>query len=388
MIHGQRDFLRAPMPKNLAHPRGGNSLGTDAKGNTLRSAAPTTPCRPPAVMPEGELPVENSLACDATLAPDDSSAWHDATVAPPATVAANATVAPCTMVKGELRVPNTLNFSLFPTLDPFAKAVYYQLFLLSHGFRRDTCVVSLEKLANSILMSQRKVQNTITYLERRGLVIRLRPMLGGSLKGCVYRVRIPATDAAPAPTAGGNVTLAPDATHAPDATVAPRANNKYDDDDLKENHHQRALKGVPIPASVENHSGAAAPRERHECAVQTAYERLTGNRWNKADSASYSEHELDQVPVEKINSVLEAVTRRTPFKINSFKYFIKEIKAKPDPRNRAWQKRQLEEIVRRIKDNSVGRANYSGPDFLEDVKLACAREGVVFTDDIYNELVP
>jgi hypothetical protein len=47
-------------------------------------------------------------------------------------------------------VPNTLNFSLFPTLDPFARAVYYQLFLLSHGFRRDTCLVSLPKLAKSV----------------------------------------------------------------------------------------------------------------------------------------------------------------------------------------------------------------------------------------------
>jgi hypothetical protein len=121
--------------------------------------------------------------------------------------------------------------------------------------------------------------------------------------------------------------------------------------------------------------------------VRSAYERLTGNRWNKADSASYAEHELDQVPGEKILSVMEAVARRTPVKINSFKYFIKEIKAKPDPRNRAWQKRQLAQIVARIRDNSVGRAEYSGADFLEDVKCACAREAIAFDYDIYDELV-
>jgi hypothetical protein len=115
---------------------------------------------------------------------------------------------------------------------------------------------------------------------------------------------------------------------------------------------------------------------------------LTGNRWNKADSASYVEFELDQVPAERILSVMEAVTRRTSLKVNSFKYYIKEIQAKPDPRNRAWQKRQLAQIVARIRDNSVGRADYTGPDFLEEVKLACAREGVVFVDDIYNELIP
>ncbi len=76
-------------------------------------------------------------------------------------------------------MPNTINFSLFPTLNPFAKAVYYQLFLLSHGFRRDTCVVGLAKLAKLVLMSQRKVQDTITYLETRGLIKRLRAVLGG-----------------------------------------------------------------------------------------------------------------------------------------------------------------------------------------------------------------
>jgi hypothetical protein len=62
-------------------------------------------------------------------------------------------------------VPNTINFSLFPTLDPFAKAVYYQLFLLSHGFKRDRCIVGLAKLATMVLMSLRKVQDTVTYLD-------------------------------------------------------------------------------------------------------------------------------------------------------------------------------------------------------------------------------
>ena len=101
------------------------------------------------------------------------------------------------MVKGELRVPNTINFSLFPTLDPFAKAVYYQLFLLSHGFRRDTCVIGLAKLAKSVLMSQRKVQDTIAYLEKRGLIRRLRAILGGPSKGNVYQVPLPSADTAP-----------------------------------------------------------------------------------------------------------------------------------------------------------------------------------------------
>ena len=74
------------------------------------------------------------------------------------------------------------------------------------------------------------------------------------------------------------------------------------------------------------------------------------------------------MPADKIVSVLEAVARRTPTKINSFKYFVKEIIAPPDPRNRAWQKKRLEKIVNKVRDISVGRAGYSMADFVEDVK--------------------
>ena len=81
-------------------------------------------------------PVENGMARGATLAQDAESAWHDASLAPRATLAPCATPARYAMVKGELRVPNTISFSLFPMLEPYAKAVYYQLFVLSHGFRR------------------------------------------------------------------------------------------------------------------------------------------------------------------------------------------------------------------------------------------------------------
>jgi hypothetical protein len=65
----------------------------------------------------------------------------------------------------------------------------------------------------------------------------------------------------------------------------------------------------------------------------------------------------------------------------------KEIVALPDSRNHAWQKKQLEKIVRRIRDSTVGHAGYSAVDFLDDVKCACAREEVRFDDDIFNGLL-
>jgi hypothetical protein len=143
---------------------------------------------------------------------------------------------------------------------------------------------------------------------------------------------------------------------------------------------------------VENHSRAATLRERQESAdrhfalVREAYEKATGNIWSDSDSSAYGENGLEKVPVEKIVSALDAVTRRTPAKINSFRYFVKEIVAVRDRRNHSWRKKQLEKIVRRIRDNSVGRTDYSTSDFVEDVKCACARESVPFDNDIFNDL--
>jgi hypothetical protein len=52
----------------------------------------------------------------------------------------------------------------------------------------------------------------------------------------------------------------------------------------------------------------------------------------------------------------------------------------------AWQKKGLEKIVHKIRDVSVGRSDYSMADFVEDVKCSCAREGVPFNNDVFNEL--
>ncbi len=394
-----RQQLKASIAKDLIQGQGEHT----ATRELLKQYAPlegviTTPSNGTSPRRSPSTPVEKTLAQDATVAPEGHSPWHAATEAPPATVAPDANMARLAMVKGELRVPNTINFSLFPTLDPFAKAVYYQLYLLSHGFRRDTCIVGLAKLAKSVLMSQRKVQDTILYLEKRGLIRRLRAILGGPPKGNVYQVPIPAADTAPGSTVANVTTVAEGATMAsradvaPRASVAPHATNKDDDDYKKQSSSNGGRTSLSAATQAENHSRAAAPREKQEipnydfAAVRATYEKVTGNRWNQSDSETYAEHGLDRVPLERMLSALQAVSQRSPVKINSLKYFVKEITALHDPRNRARQKKQLGNVVRRIRDNSVGRADYSEIDFREDVKCACAREGVLFCDDIFNEL--
>jgi hypothetical protein len=188
--------------------------------------------------------------------------------------------------------------------------------------------------------------------------------------------------------------IAPPATVAQNDITAWHGATVENDDDIKIKDKSSSKGDVTEIGGklVENHTCAAAPPEKETAEqnfllVREAYEKATGNRWNQSDSEAYEQNKIVDVPAAKTVSVLDAVVRRTPTKINSFKYFVKEITAQPDPRNRAWQKKCLEKIVHKIRDISVGRSGYSMADFVEDVKCGCAREGVVFENDLFNELV-
>src|SRR5439155_1982973 len=133
-----REQLRASIARDLVQGQGERSPTREL----LRQYAPlagvvTTPNLPPqpggGVLSLWKTPWQHMprwhrmrIHHGTVLRWQETPPWHDM---------------PLSMVK--LRVPNTLNYSVFPTLNPFAKAVYYQLFLLSHGFQRDRCIVGL-----------------------------------------------------------------------------------------------------------------------------------------------------------------------------------------------------------------------------------------------------
>ena len=185
-------------------------------------------------------------------------------------------------------MPNTISFSLFPTLDPFAKAVYYQLYLLAHGFKRETCTIGLAKLAKSVLMSQRKVQDTICYLEKRKLIQRVGANLGGSSKGNIYRVFLPNTVADGATTAG-------DATLARPATLAPSATNKDDDDLEIQSSSKKSYSQVSCGKLWQRSALVRGPtqpedlrsQKSHLDSTREIYCQVTGNKWTEADSGAY-----------------------------------------------------------------------------------------------------
>jgi hypothetical protein len=101
---------------------------------------------------------------------------------------------------------------------------------MSYGFKKDTCLINLPTLARLVLMSQRKVQNTIIYLESRGLVRRIGSRLGGEKRGNYYQVLIPESVPQSSPNIppencdeNENGCIASDATLAPRACLAPPA---------------------------------------------------------------------------------------------------------------------------------------------------------------------
>jgi hypothetical protein len=108
-----------------------------------------------------DAPVKNTMAKMTMVAKCEPSPWPMATVVKTATVAQlatpdNLTTAesmdkywpPLIIGRGEGRaaVPNTIMDRLLPTLEPAAALlVYLRLFRLSRGYRRDTCLVGLQK---------------------------------------------------------------------------------------------------------------------------------------------------------------------------------------------------------------------------------------------------
>jgi len=331
-------------------------------------------------------PVENALAKMAPVARSEASPWPMATVVKTATAANLATHDHLTTVdnqtpldklaevKGELRIPNTIIDSLLPTLEPAAALLYLRLYRLSRGYKKDTCVVGLQKLATATYTSQRTVQQAIETLERRHLVLRAGANFGGRIKGIQFRVNVPVGMNANLATVDATTPVANSVTKPAHArlttvarmtTLANLANNK-DDDLLNTNHHQsgedpsfpqphstkpqeardareknttflRSAKASEVMASGANPSARMDPLAQ----TITAYTTVTRNPWLQSDTVSYLQHDIDRVSIEKLKNVIQTVSERAESRINSFAYFVKEILTVNDPRSQAGKRKAL-----------------------------------------------
>lgn len=108
-------------------------------------------------------------------------------------------------VRGHLRVPNEVIYSILPTLKPSEAIVLLRLYALSHGFQKNACTVSLDKLASGCNLSRTQTRVCVRNLERKKLIKGLGMDNTNSqkeLRGLHFEVKLPtATRAESAPHA-------------------------------------------------------------------------------------------------------------------------------------------------------------------------------------------
>jgi len=118
-------------------------------------------------------------------------------------------------VRGHLRVPNEILYNILPTLKPSEAIVLLRLYALSHGFQKNMCTVSLDKLASGCNLSRTQTRVCVRNLERKKLIKGQGTDNTNSkkeLRGLHFEVRLP------------SVTRAENAPHtksAPRAEIAP-----------------------------------------------------------------------------------------------------------------------------------------------------------------------
>jgi DNA-binding Lrp family transcriptional regulator len=245
---------------------------------------------------------------------------------------------------GYLKLANEILDSILPYLDPSEAVIFLRLYRLSAGFNQTCCTVGIAALMRACNVSESTCRRALRRLTDIGLVRQLQVVNTRELKGTTYQI---------------------------DTGVKTGPNKDSDDDFIHDNHHQNAK----LPDDDSSHFQE----------IRALYGRITGNSWLESDTQAYREHRICQIPLGTVKAVMVAVKERSGSRINSFNYFVKEILGTNDPMNRQQQKRALARIVKRVRELRVG-ANDSIVDFVDNVKRACTREGVVFDNDLFNSL--
>jgi hypothetical protein len=317
-----------------------------------------------------------------TRTPPVSHALEGVSVEPsPPSVGATSAIT-LTPVRGVTAVPNAVLDGLLPQLEPFEQLVYLRLYRLSHGFRNETCLIGLDRLSSVCKISPSSAIRAIRGLESKGLIRRLRAKLGGKMSEIrgnqfwVFRPPVPQT-AASSQTPGVSQT-----PPFPETPIKER-----DDDDQNRNHHQTSPASEPDPVrrTTGENAEQAHPNGFHHLAKTIGfYTQITKNLWQEGDTAAYLDNAVAEIPLDTLKSVILAVSQRAGSRINSFAYFVKELTSTSNPGTRMARKKALAVIVKRVRESHLGAHNYGTADFVFDVKEACAREGVIFDNDIFN----
>jgi hypothetical protein len=237
--------------------------------------------------------------------------------------------------------------------------LWYRLYRLSHGFHRDTCLVSDATLRKATGLGANTVRRARAALSARGMIEILGTAnTGGSDGGIHYKVytRLPEhREQPPAKTA-----VAPKKAAVPKKAAA--ANLAH----MKRNHDHD---------SKQNHDHAGAPVE--------IYAALTGQTWTDYDHQQFLKLMADHpVAQEQLEALLRDITSRAPSPPVNFAYYAKSIrnelnKPRPDLR------KEYQKIFEEMKGTYAGAA----PSLREEAfEGKCLARKLEFDKKLFNEM--
>jgi hypothetical protein len=127
----------------------------------VKSTSHAKPAPHPNITPHAENTPDKDSASDVKFPSEPVRKVRDAETVP------HAEPAP---VRGHLRLPNEVLYNILPSLKPSEAIVLLRLYALSHGFQKNTCTVSLDKLASGCNLSRTQTRVCVRNLERKRLI--------------------------------------------------------------------------------------------------------------------------------------------------------------------------------------------------------------------------
>jgi len=241
---------------------------------------------------------------------------------------------------GYTKVGNAVIDYLPSILNPYEVLVYLKLYRLSYGFHKSTCLVGYTGISKATRISLAQVRRAVSKLVSLGLLRIVEVIKTKQVQGTVYEVRVPRSALI-------------------ERTVQQSSIKERLDDKEKKDHLQRVMK---------------------------LYSHITGNEWQRSDDRSYDK--LKHLSLDELSLLLRTTMQRATTKPNTLAYFVK-VHQTPIEINQASRmviKRKLEGFISRFKELQVGR-KYTIADLSGYVKDACAREGVTWDNEIFNQLI-
>lgn len=158
------------------------------------------------IAPDAEIVSHHNSASDAIIRSEPVRKVRDAEIT------SDTETAP---VRGHLRLPNEVLYNIFPTLKPSEAIVLLRLYALSHGFQKNTCTVSLDKLASGCNLSRTQTRVCVRSLERKKFIKSQGIDNTNSrreLRGLHFEIKLPSptrTDSTPRAKSASHVETAP-----------------------------------------------------------------------------------------------------------------------------------------------------------------------------------